>query len=316
MTTVDELCTQAKECLAKKDIAQAVGVLEQAIELDSDHVAAHETLAGLCFVRGKYDRAIELYQRASALDPKNSAALVNMGAVLNKKKDFTQAAKVLRQALSRDRRCPEAYYNLGIAQRGLNQTAMAVSAYKEAIRLNPEMAEAYSNLGNVLVEMNNHSQAILNFRRAIELKPDFKKAIQGLRKAEDLAFETKQSRNPFGRLVDMEEVERRNQTAERKLVLSGPQRYEDRLEVHRLSKGSQLAAEAFLTIIKEELEASILQLSRLATEERHGRVWAGHLDDFREAVEKYQEAYKKLNESTENLRGHEEWIQKEYSVEK
>ncbi len=308
MTTPDELCTEANEHLKKKDIAAAITCLEEAIQSDSRHVSAHETLAGLCFLTKDYDRSIELYQRVSMLDPKNSAALVNVGAVYNKKKDFTEAAKTLRLALAKDRRCPEAYYNLGIAQRGLKQMAMAVSAYKEAIRLAPDMVQAYSNLGNVLVEMNNHSQAILQFRKALEIQPDFKKAQIGLRRAEEKTHQAKNAMSPFGRLVDMEEVARQNQTVEKKIHLSPQQRFEDRDRIHRISKESELLAIELLAQIKNELAVVILDLSRLAGEEKHGRAWAEELAKFEIASRRYHLQLENHRSKTDQIREHEKKI--------
>ncbi len=308
MPTPDELCAEANDCLKKKDVAAAVKCLEEAIEHDSRHVSAHETLAGLCFLTRDYDRAIQLYQRVSILDPKNSGALVNVGAVQNKKKDFQEAAKTLRLALSKDRRCPEAYYNLGIAQRGLNQMAMAVSAYKEAIRLAPDMFQAYSNLGNVLLEMKNHSQAVLQFRKALEIQPDFKKAKVGLSRAEEATHQAKTSMSPFGRLVDMEEVARQNQSVEKKINLTVQQRFDDRDRIHRLAKESELLAIEFLTQIKDELSNAILELSRLAGEEKHGRAWAEELAKFEIASRKYHLQLETHRNKTDQIREHEKKI--------
>lgn len=309
MPTPDELCTEADDSLKKKDVAAAMKCLEEAIQIDSRHVPAHETLAGLCFLTADYDRAIQLYQRVSLLDPKNSAALVNVGAVQNKKKDFQAAAKTLRLALSKDRRCPETYYNLGIAQRGLKQMAMAVSAYKEAIRLAPEMVQAYSNLGNILLEMKNHSQAVIQFRKALEIQPDFKKARVGLRRAEDASHEAKKSMSPFGRLVDMEEVARQNQAVKKKINLSPQQRFDDRDRMHRLSKESELLAIEFLAQIKDELSTAILELSRLAGEEKHGRAWADELAKFEIASRRFHLQLEAHRGKTDQIRDHEKKIE-------
>ncbi|TWT49911.1 TPR repeat-containing protein YrrB [Thalassoglobus neptunius] len=312
MSTAEDLCAQASACLSEKNVRQAIKLLEEAVESDPDLVVAHENLAGLCFLTKDYERAVQLYQRAMRLDPKNSAAMINLGAVYNKMKNYQEAVKTLRSALSRDRRSPEAYYNLGIAHKGLNQLSMAVSAYKEAIRLDPEMAEAYSNLGNVLIEMKNHSQAILNYRRAVELKPNFKKAIVGLRKAEEQAYEAKQSHNPFGRLVNMEDVERKNKEVEKTLVLTAQQRYEDREIIHRLAKDGQRIAEEVVEQVKQELEASILELSRLMSEERDSRTWLSHQKQFRLAVENFRQNISSLKEKVEQIRDHERHIESDF----
>lgn len=309
MPTPDELVDLANACVKDRKIDEAIEHLEQAIGDDSRHVQAHELLAGLCFLKKDYDRAIELFRRVSLLDPKNVGVLVNMGAAYNKQKKYQEAVKILRSALAKDRRCPEAYYNLGIAQRGLNQLAMAVSAYKEVVRLRPEMAEAYVNLGNCLLEMKNHSQAILNYRKALEVKPDFGKAQRLLRRAQDAAQQSKSAISPFGRLVDMDEVEKNAHKLGRKFELSPQHRFEDRDVVHRLSKEAELSASELLQRIKDELAPAILDMSRLATEERHGRVWAAELEKLEVAARRYHLQLEQLNELTQALRKHDERIQ-------
>lgn len=310
MPTADELCEQADSALARRNLADAVKLLELAIASNSRHAAAHDKLAGLVFLSKDYERAFELFKRAAMLDPKNTGALVNAGAACNKKKDFNEAAKTLRSALSKDRRCPEAYYNLGIAQRGLNQLSMAVSAYKEAIRLNPKFIEAYTNLGNVLLEMKNHSQAISNFRAALEIDPNFQKARQGLLKAEESSFQSKNAISPFGRLVDMDEVERRNQTVENVIELTPQERFDDRDFVHRFAKESELSAIELLNQIKEELAPAVLRLSRLAKEEKHGRVWAAELAEYQASVRRFRLRLEHLKEKTSAIREHEVQMQK------
>ncbi|QDT32080.1 tetratricopeptide repeat protein [Thalassoglobus polymorphus] len=310
MPTADETYADAKKCIQEKRFADAIQSLEQTIQEDSQHLLAHESLAGLCFLTKNYDRAIQLFQRVQALDPKNIGALVNVGALQNKKKDYTAAVKTLRLALSKDRRCPEAYYNLGIAQRGLHQNSMAVSAYKEAIRLRPDFVEAYTNLGNVLLEMKNHSQAILQFRKALEVQPDFERAKIGLCAAQEQTEQAKSAISPFGRLVDMEQVEKMNRTVAKHLHLTPQQRFEDREDVHKLAKDSELQAIELLKQIKEELSPIILELSRLSSEETSGRIWEAGLKKCQAASRRFSLCLENLNETTDKLTEHEKEIQR------
>lgn len=308
MPTADETFELARKALKDKDIAASLKLLTETISLDDRHAEAHETLAGLCFHQKEYQRAGELFHRVAVLNPKNIGALVNAGASYNKAGDFQSAIKELRAALVKDRRSVEAYYNLGIAQRGSGQLSLAVSAYKEAIRLNPEFVEAYCNLGNTLIEMKNLPQAITNFRKALEIQPEFKKALLGLRRAEDAVYQQKTERNPFGRLVDMEQAERKNTCQEKVVQLSSQDRFDDRDQVHKVSKSSELLAIELLAQMKEELTPSLLRLSRLVTEEQHGRVWAAELLEFQSAVRRFRIRLEKLREKTDDLRAHEKMI--------
>ena len=310
--SADSLCDQARACLKNRDVKGASTYYEQAIEADQRHVAAHEGLATVYFLIHDYDRAAELFLRVTRLDPRRAQPLINLGAVQNKQGEYAAAVKTLRQALAKDRRCAEAYYNLGIAQRGLNQLSMAVSAYKEAIRLEPEMAEAYTNLGNVLIEMGNHTQARLNFERALSIRPDFEKARRGIQVASEKADDVKRSISPFGRLVDMEEVERRNAEGRKQLRHLTPQeRYQDRSEVHRLSKEAEQKAAVLLNQIRSELHQSLLELSRTSTESDDPRTWARELDRFEKSFERFQELSSALFSKTDEIRTHEEKVRGE-----
>lgn len=310
MATADELHAQALEQVQQRLVDEAIASLEAAIELDSRHIPAHELLAGLCFVRQDYERAIALFRRVSLLDPRNAKVLVNLGAAYNKQKNYPEAVKALRTALAKDSRSPEAYYNLGIAQRGAGQLALAISAYREAIRVKPDMVEAHCNLGNVFLEMKNYSQAIQQFRKAMEIRPDFVKAERGLRRAEDESRQAKQEISPFGRLVDMEEVERKNKQSSKRLDLTPQQRFEDRETVHTIAKAAELAATELLQQIKEELAAAVLGMSRLASEQSEVRAWAEELARLQIAFKRFRMKIDKVNEHTNALRGHEQEIEK------
>lgn len=309
MATLEEMFAEAKAELKQKKLDSAISKFEQVIELDDRHREGHETLASLYFAKKEYEKAATHFKRVAILDPTNSDALINAGAALNKAKEFREAVKTLRQALAKNRRSPEAYYNLGIAERGMGQQAMAVSAYKEAIRINPEFVEAYSNLGSVLLEMNNLSQAILYFRKALEVQPDFEKAQRGLKKAEDATFQKKQNANPFGRLVDMDAIEKKGEEAEQEIELTTQQRYEDRDVIHKLSKESELVAIELLTQLKEELSPAVLDISRLVQEEKNSRQWAEEQTEYESAMRRFRLKLEKLLEVTDALRKHEESIQ-------
>lgn len=308
--SADELFQSAQAALRQGDLKSAVSQLESVIEADPRHIDAHELLAKLAFRMKDYDRAAELFQRVTRLDPRNSAALVNLGAVYNRMAKYKEAVATLRRALSKDRRCAEAYYNLGIAERGHGQLALAVSAYKEAIRLAPEMPEAYQNLGNVLMEQGNHTQAILNFERALSLRPNFDKARRGLERARATAEDAKRSISPFGRLVDVNTIARHDDEGPESRELTPTERYDDRTDVHRLSKESERLAAALLKQLREELASSLLAMGRLATDRNDPIGWARESHAFHDALGRFHQLAKMLEQKTDELRSHERFIRR------
>lgn len=306
--SVRSLCDEARACIKKRDAKGAISKFLAALEAEPNDVPAHEGLATVYFLIKDYDQAIALFQRVTRLDPTRSQPLTNLGAIYNKKGEYREAVNVLRQALAKDRRCAEAYYNLGIAQRGLNQMSMALSAYKEAIRLQPDMPEAYTNLGNILVEMKNYTQAKLNFQRALEIRPDFEKAKRGLLKADDSSRAAKKSVNPFGRLVGDAELERNASGVSKFRELTPHERYDDRTEVHRLSKDSEQAAAALLTHLREELQPSLLMLHQTVTEEDERRGWAEEQERLDHAMDNFSKLSTQLFRLGKELQSHETFI--------
>lgn len=303
----DKLCDEAKAAFKRRDVVAARSLYEQAIAKDSRSIPAHEGLAFLCFMTKDYTKAAELFLRVTRLDPRRVEALINLGAVHNRQEDYNAAVRVLRQALSKDRRNADAYYNLALAYRAQKQFGMAVSAYKEAIRLRPEMVEAQYNLGNTLLEMGNHSQAAMAFRKALEIDPDFKKAEVGLERAQSKTDEAKKSISPFGRLVDMEQVAANAAKMDQQYrELSPRERFLDRDTLHRLSKEAEQLAAGFLGQVRGELEAALLGVSRVVSENRDTHEWFKEAAQLEEAVNRFNQVQQILFQKTAELQAHED----------
>ncbi|SFH60237.1 tetratricopeptide repeat protein [Planctomicrobium piriforme] len=307
--SADALCGQARACLKQRDVAAAVAYYEQAIALDPHHIAAHEGLAAVCFAKKDNDRAVELFKRVVALDPRRNEANVNLGAAYNRRGDYLEAIKTLRHALARDRLCAAAYYNLGFAQRGAKQLSMAVSAFKEAIRLDPSMWEAYVNLGQLLLEMKNPSQALLNFERALQLRPDSTRARTGATEARNRIDAGKKAISPFGRLVDLKEVEKKAAQVEATTrTLTAEERFQERCEVHHLAKDNEQSSVLLLNHLKQEMGPILLSLNRLVTEKQNPALWSTSFDGFQASFRKFQAFADMAARKLDELQRHEHYI--------
>ena len=91
----------------------------------------------------------------------------------------------------------------------MNMTTMAISAYKEALKLNPRMADAHINLGRIYADSGNLSQAQKSFLEVLKIDPASKKAQMLLESVQVSLKASKKTESPFGRLVDIEELDRR-----------------------------------------------------------------------------------------------------------
>ncbi len=299
----DLLCEQGKALLKERKVDEAFAMFEQAIQENSRHVPAHESLAAIYFARKDYAKAAANFQKASQYDPRRIDPMINLGAVQNRMGDFTAAAKTLRLAVSRDRKNAAAYYNLAIAQKGMNQPHLAVSAYKEALKIDPKMVEAIQNLANLYLEMGNLQQAQFHYHKALEINPTFERAKRGLEKSYAIAEEKKKAINPFGRLVNMEELDKRADEKFRKLT---PQeQYEDRNEVHRIAKESEQAATVLLSLLRDRIGPLITRINQSFSQSEDPRMLMREYDSFPKEFGTYERIEGELRSRIEELKAHE-----------
>lgn len=300
----DQFCEQGKALLKERKLDEAVQMFEQAIQENSRHVAAHESLATVYFARKDYGKSAEYFEKATKLDPRRIDPLINLGAVQNRMEDFQAAAKTLRLAVSRDRKNPAAYYNLAIAQKGLNQPHLAVSAYKEVLKLDPKMIDALQNLANLYLEMGNIQQAQFHFHKALEINPGFEKAKRGLERSLALAEEKKRSHNPFGRLVNMEELA--NREAEKKLRQLSPQeRFEDRNEVHRIAKECEQSAFLLLGTLRDRIGPALTRINHSFSQSEDPFMLLRESEALPREVAVLERAHEDLRARIHELKAHE-----------
>ena len=305
-TKADQLCEQGKSLLKERKVDEAFAMFEQAIQENSRHVAAHESLAAIYYSRKDYAKAAANFQKASQYDPRRIDPIINLGAVQNRMGDFQAAAKTLRLAVSRDRKNAAAYYNLAIAQKGVNQPHLAVSAYKEALKIDPKMVEAIQNLANLYMEMGNLQQAQSHYRKALEIDPHFERAKRGLERSQVIADEKKKAINPFGRLVNMEELDKRADEKVRKLTPQ--QQYEDRTEVHRIVRESEQAAVLLLNSLRDHIGPVITRIHQSFSQSEDPRMLLRETEKYSDELATFDSAHAHLRQRIEELRSHETMI--------
>jgi len=307
LNEADALCDQAKVLLKERKFAEAQKLYDEAVARDSRSIPAHTGAAAAAFVLKDYQKAATHYKKLSMLDVRRAEPLINLGAVYNRMGDFVNAARTLRQALSKDRKSAPGYYNLAIAYKGQNQQSMCISAYKEAIRLDPKMSDAYLNLANLYLEVGNFHHAVIHFEKALEIDPKFEKARRGLEKAHEAQDAAKRSQNPFGRLVNEEEVAKHQQDVTYR-ALSQQERFEDRQLLHQLAKESEALANLVVTQLHEELIPAILRLQQISAQADDSRALYREAQLTTKVTTKFLASATTIREKTEGVRAHEKAI--------
>jgi tetratricopeptide (TPR) repeat protein len=306
---VEQALKVAQRHVRHQDYAAGVAQFQQVLAQDTSNIPALEGLAAAEFLAGNLAEAAKHFTHITRLDFRNGKALINLGAVYNRMGEYRQAADVLRRAIQREKKSAEGYYNLGIAQRQLGQKTLAINAYREAVRLDPRMAEAHSNLANLYLEMNSTKQAVEHFRKALEISPDFDRARRGLAAAEQAQAVAKQSISPFGRLVDTARTGARGATRVVR-VLSDTERIQDRRQLHELSVKTRAMTKAFLNFCRDELEPSLLALSRAVAQgvEKNRPGIARAFEALEAACERADVLRRAMKRAVLEVRAHEELV--------
>lgn len=263
MSDYDQLCERAKQALREQNVLEAIDLFEEAVEVDPDGVSAHEGLATACFLAQEYSGAIRHFQRVTQLKPREARAYVNLGAIYNLTGQFRLAVDSLRKAVQRDSRSADAFYNLGIAERQMNQTSMAISAYQSAVRIDPGMIDAHINLANLYVEQGNRRKAIEHYEAALKIDPNCGKAQRGLEHVQGIPSKSLVEENPFGRLVDVDQLMQKGSQSDAGRELTDEERFRDRQFLQLNAAESLQQATALLTVVQDHLEPALLETNRL-----------------------------------------------------
>lgn len=262
---MSQLMRQARRLLRDRAPAEAVALLQQIA--NADRGETHWLLLGTAlFQAGELARAQEAFEAMTRSFPFAVEGWVNLGCVLSRQGDFRKSAEVLRRAVQKNKRCAEAWYNLGIAQKGLKSDSMAVSAYKEALRINPELTDALMNLGRIYLERNSLMLAQKCFQDVLKLRPEHKRAQAHLREVQAAQKELKREESPFGRLVDVAELENSDASTQRRQI-SAVERLEERELCREVTRGVRVVAREMAQLLDPDLRDQLHGLERLLVDD-------------------------------------------------
>jgi protein O-mannosyl-transferase len=187
-------------------IDEAIAQFQEALRLNSDFPATHNSLGVALALQHKYDEAIEQYRAALRVKPDYSEAENNLGlalaaqgrpdeaiaryeAVLQAEPDnidahnslggvLLQAGRVdeaveqLAWVLKRKPGQADAYASLGAAFAAQGRLDEAIGQFREAIRYAPDVADSHFNLANALAMQHNLDEAVQQYTQTLHLSPD------------------------------------------------------------------------------------------------------------------------------------------------
>ena len=194
--------------------ADAVSMLQRAVELNPSSGAAHANHGAALRAAGNPVAAESAFERAARLVPDWSLPVKNLGSIRLERGDADAAIAAFRRASEIDPRDVDAFLDLGTSllsigdlggsgdrastrgrllagsragallpgqcARARGDTASAEQCFREALSLEPRLAEASNNLGAILQRAGDLARAEHCFRDALAARPAFNAARANL----------------------------------------------------------------------------------------------------------------------------------------
>jgi tetratricopeptide (TPR) repeat protein len=167
----------------------ALGLVRQMIELDSNAPQGYWVGGSLLMANGKYEEAVEAFQKSLSLGD-NQMALAKLGCAYglagkgyahcayshmgdnSPAVEYGIAGPAIERALELDSNLPEAYAVLGIVNTDFRWNfAEGEKHFLRAIELNPSSDYAYRWYGNRLVRYGRTEEAVAAMKTAIDNNP-------------------------------------------------------------------------------------------------------------------------------------------------
>lgn len=177
---ISEAMSVAVEQLRAGRLEAAAEICRRVLEVQPDHLPAHELAGAIAYRLGDYDGAAGHFRCALARDAEAARHYGNLGMALRAQGKSAEAIDTYEQGLRRAPAMAELHNNLGNAWRDARDLARAVACFEEALRLKGDYVEAHQNLGETLAAQGRREAAAACWRRAIALKPDFVPALNSL----------------------------------------------------------------------------------------------------------------------------------------
>ena len=118
---------------------------------------------------GKYLKAKSYYEKTIEINPNHLHAHNNLGAVFNKLGEYQKAKDCFEKTIEITPNHPQAYNSLGVVLQELGKSQEAKTCYEKAIEINPNHFHAHNNLGTLFLLLKNYQKAEACYEKALEL---------------------------------------------------------------------------------------------------------------------------------------------------
>ena len=133
----------------------AVGLITQAIEMDSNIYVFFNSLGNALQKQGRLEESIQAYQKATHFQPNYADVYSNLGVVLKAQGRLEESIRAYQKAIEIQPQFAEAYYNLSNSLRLQGKLEESIKTCQKAIEIQPDYAEAHKNLGIIFLLKGN-----------------------------------------------------------------------------------------------------------------------------------------------------------------
>ena len=144
----EELFRKGTRLLHQGKVTQARPLLEQAYQIDPEHLDVALNLSGVYILTKKFRKAVALLEPLIEQYPDEAMIWTNLGAaylgnpVLARDEEQQQAIAAFEKALAVNPAAPNVAYNIGLIYRDRQETDKAIVWFKKAIQANPNDQDA------------------------------------------------------------------------------------------------------------------------------------------------------------------------------
>ena len=166
------LFNQAYDLMQTNKTAEAIPVLQQAVQRDPKEPIGHYALATALSLNEREREAAEEYEKACSLNSNPPAAWYDRLAISQAMTgNFTAAIANFRKSLTIDPADAGAEESLGTVLCEAGQTEEGFQHLRKAIAMAPEFPDAHNHLGWELAKTGQTDEAVVELQRAIDLRP-------------------------------------------------------------------------------------------------------------------------------------------------
>lgn len=166
--------------LEQRQLGEARGLIQKAVELDPLNFDAWYILAGIHELEQDRPTAITLYQKVIDLKPDFKLSYHDCSRLLRLAGHNNAALDVVKAGITCSPDHADFHLEAGVLQLGLGQIDEAFASYERVMVLEPEAPEAYVNMAGALISLGAYAGAVEQSQIAIRLNPRFSLAHDNL----------------------------------------------------------------------------------------------------------------------------------------